>query len=166
MVFGYYKRLTANQKRIYDKSDSIAAVKLPSAADFLPLVNAIEQALKKEDRGNIEMLSQKLIIALASRLRTPGIKMSVLAVRPHNSRGELHGLYNPAERNSPSKITIWMRTAQQKRIVAFKTFLRTVLHELCHHLDYELYGFSDSFHTQGFYKRESSILKQLLVDRQ
>jgi hypothetical protein len=33
-----------------------------------------------------------------------------------------------------------MRTAAHKRVVAFRTFLRTLLHELCHHLDYEWLG--------------------------
>ena len=55
-----------------------------------------------------------------------------------------------------------MRTAQQKRVVAFRTFLRTLLHELCHHLDYELYQLPETFHTEGFYKRESHLLKQVL----
>jgi hypothetical protein len=54
-----------------------------------------------------------------------------------------------------------MRTAKQRRVVAFKSFLRTLLHELCHHLDYELYRLPDSFHTEGFYKRESSLFHQL-----
>jgi hypothetical protein len=45
--------------------------------------------------------------------------------------------------------------------VAFRTFLRTLLHELCHHLDYELYRFPETFHTEGFYKRESNLLAQL-----
>ena len=34
-------------------------------------------------------------------------------------------------------------------------------HELCHHLDYELLRLPDSFHTDGFYRRESSLLRQL-----
>jgi hypothetical protein len=55
-----------------------------------------------------------------------------------------------------------MRTAQRHQVVKFRTFLRTVLHELCHHLDYEMLGLTDSFHTDGFYKRESSLLRQLL----
>jgi hypothetical protein len=58
-------------------------------------------------------------------------------------------------------ITVWMRTAAKKRVVAFKTFLRTVLHEMCHHLDYELYGLEESFHTEGFFKRESSLFHQI-----
>ena len=33
-----------------------------------------------------------------------------------------------------------MRTAQRAQVVKFKTFLRTLLHELCHHLDYQQLG--------------------------
>jgi hypothetical protein len=54
-----------------------------------------------------------------------------------------------------------MRTAQRAQVVKFKTFLRTLLHELCHHLDYEHLKLEESFHTEGFYKRESSLLRQL-----
>jgi hypothetical protein len=45
--------------------------------------------------------------------------------------------------------------------VAFKTFLRTLLHEICHHLDYALLHLRDSLHTDGFYKRESSLFYQI-----
>jgi hypothetical protein len=54
-----------------------------------------------------------------------------------------------------------MRTVARKQVVAFKTFLRTLLHELCHHLDYELYRLPETFHTEGFYKRESSLYYQI-----
>jgi hypothetical protein len=54
-----------------------------------------------------------------------------------------------------------MRTARQKRVVTFKTFLRTFVHELCHHLDFERFGLAESFHTQGFFKRESSLYRKL-----
>ncbi len=37
-----------------------------------------------------------------------------------------------------------------------------LLHELCHHLDYTLLQRSDSFHTDGFYQRESSLPRQLV----
>ncbi len=55
-----------------------------------------------------------------------------------------------------------MRTAQRRQVVAFRTFLRTFLHEVCHHLDYELFGLRESYHTQGFFKRESSLYRQLV----
>jgi hypothetical protein len=91
------------------------------------------------------------------------MRIKVLAVRPSASWGELHGLYEPAHGRTSAIITLWMRTAKHRRVVAFKSFLRTLLHELCHHLDYELYKLSDSFHTEGFYKRESSLFHQLVT---
>lgn len=162
MVFAYYKRLTAIQKRAYDKSDGVTSVRIPNASEIHPLVNALETALKKEDRKETEILSQKLVSSLTLRLKVPAIRVKVLAVRPHNSRGELHGLYNPCKGQLPATIDVWMRTAQQRRVVAFRTYLRTVLHEICHHLDYEYFRFSYSFHTEGFYKRESSLFHQLV----
>ena len=50
-------------------------------------------------------------------------------------------------------------------MVKFRTFLRTVVHELCHHFDYELYGFAETFHTQGFYTRESALMRELLGEK-
>jgi hypothetical protein len=46
--------------------------------------------------------------------------------------------------------------------VAFRTFLRTLLHEIGHHLDYEYLKLADSFHTEGFFRRESSLFTQLV----
>ncbi len=54
-----------------------------------------------------------------------------------------------------------MLTAKRGQVVAFKTFLRTLLHEICHHLDYTLLDLPDSFHSRGFYKRESSLFHQI-----
>jgi hypothetical protein len=86
----------------------------------------------------------------------------VLARRPSNDYGELHGLYEPEEGRTPATITVWMRTAQRRQVVAFKTFLRTLTHEFAHHLDYELFLLEETFHTEGFYKRESSLANALL----
>ena len=56
-----------------------------------------------------------------------------------------------------------MRTAHKQHVVAFKSFLRTLCHEICHHLDYELFALQETFHTEGFYKRESAITNALLA---
>jgi uncharacterized damage-inducible protein DinB len=93
------------------------------------------------------------------------VRVSVLAARPHAKWGELHGLYeSPGRGAEPPLITLWMRTARQKRVVAFRTFLRTLLHEVGHHVDYTLLRLGDSFHTQGFYARESHLFHQLVTD--
>jgi len=89
------------------------------------------------------------------------VRVKVLTVRPSGNWGELHGLYEPEEDGASALITVWMRTVARKQVVAFRTFLRTLLHELCHHLDYELYRFPETFHTQGFYRRESNLMAEL-----
>ena len=52
--------------------------------------------------------------------------------------------------------------AKRRQAVAFKTFLRTLVHEICHHLDYVLLRLGESFHTDGFFKRESSLVRQIV----
>jgi hypothetical protein len=89
--------------------------------------------------------------------------MVVMAQRPSDDYGELHGLYEPEDAGRCARITVWMRTARRQQVVAFRSFLRTLAHEWCHHLDYELYRLPETFHTEGFYKRESSIANRLLA---
>jgi len=161
MVFAYYNRLTTTQKRVYRKSDEITDVLLPEASAIIPLVSGLERSLISEDREKSEDFCRSIIDQIVARLSVPRLRVSVLAVRPAGSWGELHGLYEPAEGRSSAKISLWMRTAKHRRVVAFRSFFRTLLHELCHHLDYELFLFAESFHTEGFYKRESSLFHQL-----
>jgi len=82
-------------------------------------------------------------------------------VRPASRDSELHGLYTNETGRRP-RIRVWMRTARQGRVVAFRTFLRTLLHEIGHHLDYTHLKLAESFHTEGFFKRESSLFRQLV----
>jgi hypothetical protein len=89
------------------------------------------------------------------------VRLRVRAVRPTSRWGELHGLYTPDPPRPPT-IELWMRTARHRRVVRFRTFLRTLLHEVGHHLDYEYLRLADSFHTEGFFRRESSLFHQLV----
>jgi hypothetical protein len=106
--------------------------------------------------------SQSLIDVLVGGYGVPQIRVRVLAQRPSDDTGELHGLYEPDDDGTPARVTVWMRTAARRDVVAFKTFLRTLVHELCHHLDYELFNLPETFHTEGFYKRESTLANALL----
>jgi hypothetical protein len=77
--------------------------------------------------------------------------------------GELFGRCSwDEEETEGALVEVWMRTAKRGQVVAFKTMLRTLVHELCHHLDYELHGLDNTFHTEGFFRRESSIMRQLV----
>jgi len=161
--FSYYSRLTRAEQAIYRRSDEIAAVRLgPDQAPLKALTRALEQALATGRREETERAAVALSRAIAERLRVRDATVRVLEVRPRGADAELHGLY-VAEEGARPIIRVWMRTAAHRRVVAFKTFLRTLLHELCHHLDYELFALPDSFHTQGFFKRESSLFRQLVA---
>jgi hypothetical protein len=161
MPFAYYARLTRAQQAIYRKSDAITEVRLGRPAELHPLVGALDGALRTEDRATTQRATERLIRGLTDALAIPPVRVEVLAARPHAGWGELHGLYT-AERGRTPKIQLWMRTAKQKRVVAFRTYLRTLLHEVGHHVDYTLLRLADSFHTEGFYKRESSLFYQLV----
>jgi hypothetical protein len=162
LVFDYYKRLSARRQSIYRQSDAILAVPLPDPLPLRPAAEALVAALKSEERTTVQGLSQTITDGIVGQLKLPVLRIQVLAVRPSDDWGELHGLYLPEEDGKAAKIQLWMRTAKHKRVVAYKSFLRTLLHEICHHIDYELYKFPETFHTEGFYSRESSLLYQLV----
>ena len=162
MRFPYYAKLKARQQAVYRQSDAVGELLLPGAAGLRPLVADLEHALAVGERMAVERAAKALGSAMLVKLATPPVRIKVLAARPSDDWGELHGLYEPAQGRTLARITLWMRTAHHKKVVAFRTFLRTLLHELGHHLDYELLRLADSFHTAGFFKRESSLFKQLV----
>ena len=165
MPFAYYKRLSTHEKQIYRRSDKITVVHLPKDVSLHSIIEDLGLALKGEDRARTQRISQSIINTMVDALKVPKVKVAVLQIRPSNQGGELHGLYNPPEKNKSPRLTLWMRTAKRHQPVALRTFLRTLLHELCHHLDYTLFGLEESFHTEGFYKRESSLLHLLLPQK-
>lgn len=165
MVFAYYHRLGRTQQAVYRQSDRIEHVALNRPAAIRQSVALLQAALATEDRKKTQQACRALVDGITLDLKLVSTEVKVLSARPSHNWGELHGLYEPAADNTAARITVWMRTARHKRVVAFRTFLRTVLHELCHHLDYELFQLPDSFHTEGFFKRETSLFRQLEPDK-
>jgi hypothetical protein len=163
MPFAYYDRLSPRDKAVYRKSDAVTALELPEAERLHPLVEELRAALARDERRAVEATASRLAAALARQLALAPLRIAVLAVRPSARWGELHGLYTRDERG-PARIQLWMRTARHRRVVAFRTFLRTLLHEIGHHVDYERLRLADSFHTEGFFKRESSLFHQLVPE--
>lgn len=160
MPFAYYERLSARRKKIYRASDAIAELPLPDATALISGVEALRRALEAEDARAVGRASGALANDLCAQLGAPRVRVRVLAARPADDYGELHGLYEPEP--PPARITLWMRTAAKRRVVAFRSFLRTLVHELLHHVDYEVFQFEETFHTEGFFQRESSVARQLL----
>jgi len=160
--FGYYDRLTAKQKATYRQSDAIAEVPLTDVPSLAVLARLIETELATGKRARVALAVTAFIGAVVGQLGVPAVKVHVREVRPDLEDAELHGLYTFATETKPPKLEVWMRTRAHEQVVKFRTFLRTVCHELLHHLDVTLFAMDDSFHTEGFFRRESNLVRTLL----
>ncbi len=152
-------RLTKAQQREYDRSNAVRAIKVRVSPRCARAVQLLAYALERGDRPRTTRVAQIICDELCTALRVPSLRVDVKEVRPSNRSGELHGLYVSAGRSRV--ISVWMFTAKRGDVVRYKTFLRTLLHEMVHHLDYQLLDLNDSFHTDGFFQRESSLVRQL-----
>ena len=152
-------RLPRSEQREYDRSNAISAIPLRVSSRLVRAVVLLSEALPDGRQAAVEPLAQAIADEICHALRTPTVRIHVRGTRPSNARGELHGLYSPGRRQD--RIEVWMITAKRGQVVAFKTFVRTLLHEVCHHLDYEILHLAVSLHTDGFFKRESSLFAQI-----
>jgi hypothetical protein len=173
----YYYRLPVRAQRCYLASDAIDRFPLRAGPAAFAMVTALMRALDGGAPSIVQRASQSLLDEICRLLGVRAVRIEVRSVRPRNSRGELHGLFYPraplrtaaATVRSRSAtpvagaplIVLWMRTAQRHDVVKPRTFLRTLLHELGHYLDYALLKLDDSYHSGGFYQRESFLVRTL-----
>lgn len=163
-VPGYFYRLPARSQRVWLKSDSIDRFDLTPDPTTFSLTAALIAALAPGAPLTIERAAQALANKICQLMTVHTIRVEVRGVRPHNTRGELHGIFyprGPSSRAGAPLIILWMRTAQRHDVVKPRTFLRTLMHELGHYLDYALLRLEESFHTTGFFKRESFLVRTL-----
>jgi hypothetical protein len=160
--FSYFERLSAKDKRIYLRSDEIRSVKVPDVVALQPLVGELRVTLEAGKRIRATKAANGLVLALCKQLGAPNVRVRIHETRPSWDGGELHGLYTFAEPGEVPEIEVWMRTVAKGQIVRFRTFMRTLLHEVGHHLDATIFEMPESFHTHGFFARESSLVKQML----
>jgi molybdopterin-guanine dinucleotide biosynthesis protein A len=161
MSFPYYDNLSAAKKRIYRKSDAVESVPVKDPGRIHPVVIKLRKSFADDKRSEVAKYCSEICRQVCEGLGTQTLIVKIRSKRPSSSAEELHGLYEWPEGETPV-LTVWMKTAVKRQVVAFKSFIRTVLHELCHHLDYTYFDLEDSFHTEGFFKRESALYKQII----
>jgi len=157
----WYRRLPPALRRVAAASDRVPALPLRAGPALQGAVAALPAVLATGRARDVEALAQRISDGICATLGVPPVRVRVAARRPPLRGGELQGLYTPANGRGRDVVTVWMLTLKRGQVVAFRTFLRTLLHELCHHLDYTLLHLRDSLHTQGFYQRESSLFHAL-----
>lgn len=141
----------------YMRSDSMRSIALPSGNELRELAAELKDAMKTDDRKAVQSASAALLNQLASAFEVEPPPLKVLNARPRrvteSYATETFGDYD----FESTQIRLWMRTAVQKKTTSYGTYLSTLCHEFCHHLDVAGLNLPHTYHTRGFYER-SGIL--------
>ena len=139
------------------KSDRTKTLDLPQSGSLPDITQRLAFAMKACAAPDVRKSSVEFLATASEFYKVPRCGIRVLAARPLRVREswatELFGDYHP----ETMLIRVWMRTAVRKEVTSFGTFLSTLCHEFCHHLDFQLFRFPDSWHTRGFYERSAAL---------
>ena len=139
------------------ESDQTRTLDLPQDGSLLTITKSIESAMRRGRSTDVRRTCADFLKAASEFYKVADCGIRVLAARPLRVREswstELFGGYTP----ETMMIRVWMRTAVRKEVTSFGTFLSTLCHEFCHHLDYQKFEFHDSWHTRGFYERAAAL---------
>jgi hypothetical protein len=139
------------------ESDRLITLPLPPDDRLPRIAGCIESAMRAGRMPEIGRASEEFLNAACDFFQIGRCGIRVLAARPvrvrEYSTTELFGDYHPGT----VLIRVWTRTAVRREITSFGTFLSTLCHEFCHHLDFQRFGFRDSWHTRGFYERTAAL---------
>jgi hypothetical protein len=139
------------------ESDRIKTLDLPQDGRLPTITKSFDSAMKSGTSADVRRACAEFLAVASEFYEVPPCGVRVLAARPLRVRErwttELFGDYSP----ETMLIRVWMRTAVRKEVTSFGTFVSTLCHEFCHHLDFQKFGFRDSWHTRGFYERAAAL---------
>jgi hypothetical protein len=149
---------SARLRRQYEASDAQHTLDLPPAGSLQQDAERLRAALEAAQAPEVRRAGQQLLDHLAEFYGLPAPRLRILGVRPHRVRDghldyELHGDYTI----ETGVLRAWMRTAIRGKVTSYRGMLNTILHEFVHHLDVQLFGWSDTPHTRGFYWRVDAL---------
>jgi hypothetical protein len=139
------------------ESDRLKTLDLPQDGRLLTLAKSIELGMTNGTTAAVRRACADFLASTSEFYNVHPCGIRVLASRPlrvrEHSVTELFGDYAPES----MMIRVWTRTAVRREITSFGTFLSTLCHEFCHHLDFQRFGFAYSWHTRGFYERSAAL---------
>ena len=142
----------------FAESDQLTRLELPGDDRLRQSAISIESVTKNGTRAAVQNACAEFLLVATEFYGVPNLNVRALASRPLRVREggwatELFGDYSPTS----GLIRIWTRTAVRKQVTSFGTFLSTLCHEFCHHLDCQRFGFRQTPHTRGFYERAAAL---------
>ena len=133
-------------RRVYDRSDALRTIPLRPGAGLLETVGRLRSALESGDQRQVASCPANCRRDLCEP-RVPDCGSSCKGGVRLQLRASSTVSIRPGNTDRRDTVKLWMITAKRGQVVAFRTFLRTLLHEICHHLDYTLLDLSESYHT-------------------
>ncbi len=141
----------------FTNSDRLTELDLPERERLRGIAVSLDTALQRGKRASIQQICSDFLILASDFYQVKPPEIRILAARPlrvrENASIELFGDYTL----QTMVIRVWTRTAVRRQITTFGTFLSTLCHEFCHHLDRQRFGFRQSPHTRGFYERTALL---------
>jgi hypothetical protein len=143
----------------YNKSNKIETINISKVSKTI--INKTNTIINKKTYtpNDFQILSDMI----CKTLRIENLPIKLKGARPTSNRGTTHGTYTRNINKKTFFITLYGITPKTKKIVAPKTLIKTLIHEIMHHYDFEKLGFNSSNHTTGFYKRISFIEKMIFI---
>ena len=138
----------------YIKSNQITEVK------YNRFTKGYADELERDDISiaTRQKIGQNLLNYLCDKYKIVRVKLNVTE-RPRLQRGnaQIYGRYGL----NTKSIVIYNTTPKTHKEVSGKSFFDTLIHEFCHHLDYNFYKLDNSLHTKGFYMRINDLKNKL-----
>ncbi len=124
-----------------------------------------EYKLGRESENITIQQLQKIADAICSELGVGQVPITFEGRQPHKHDGKRLKRYQLGvhQRTSfgNSRIKIYKYTAMRQKQRSAKGAISTLLHELCHYLDYNICRLEKSIHSGGFYKRIGQLKDML-----
>ncbi|SPE26163.1 hypothetical protein SBA2_280007 [Acidobacteriia bacterium SbA2] len=142
----------------YCASDKLCDLETPPDDRLRKPAVAVDLAMRSDSSTAVREACAEFLRAASEFYGVSQPQVRVLAARPvrvyeGGGASELFGDYDLRKK----AIRVWMRTAVRKQVTSLGTFLSTLCHEFCHHLDVHRLGFGDTPHTRGFYARTAVL---------
>ena len=145
----------------FTRSNKLSALKYQPSTEERELTGRLIASTSAHER---EALGQKLLDNICRALKISRTRLRVSDERqPHKLRGgklayKLYGVYYCEN----AVIEIANLTSIREQVVAGKTFLDTLIHELMHHIDRKFLRIPSTPHSPGFYARIEDLKAKLM----
>jgi len=146
----------------FHKSDSIKTVDLRCQMELKQILLETQKIYLGANEDTIVEGMQKLANAVCEQLGAQPTEVEIAKEIPYDDYGPLHGYYLPKEPKWPALIVLCLLHINTDDRITFKHLVEVFVHELVHHLDFALYDLGDSFHTDGFDKRQKYLIAEFV----